>query len=324
MESAHLSRISVLALALTAMLALASLAVVAADAEPGESADDPIDLGQKWSYKVGFQFKGEQAASVTWDFGDGSEPAVGMQVEHTYEEKGSYIVTQTAVNDLGESVAYYHVEVMGFPTLTFDTTGGTPIETVTMSNYNVVAQPPEAPVKEGYLFDKWYVDADLTEEMNWKQPIKQPLTLYAGWVEFPPEREQYRITFDADGGEVPYTTWWSTEGAGMTLPDATKEGYELEGWYDGDTRVGGAGDSFVPESDMTLTAHWVEAAEPGGDKGDGTEEDDSLMLYLAIAFAVLAIACVVVAHCFFTYAVAGTVLFAILALVCGLIYGGII
>ena len=47
--------------------------------------------------------------------------------------------------------------------------------------------------------------------------------------------------------------------ASVTLPAApTKSGYQFAGWYIGETRIGGAGGSFTPTSDTTITAHWVE------------------------------------------------------------------
>ena len=41
------------------------------------------------------------------------------------------------------------------------------------------------------------------------------------------------------------------------LPIATRTGHTLEGWYDGNTRVGGAGDTYEIKSDKTLTAKWT-------------------------------------------------------------------
>lgn len=61
------------------------------------------------------------------------------------------------------------------------------------------------------------------------------------------------------GYTVPlYANW--TDNA-ITLPSATKDHYKLDGWYtsaSGGTRVGGAGDSYVPTStSVTLYARWT-------------------------------------------------------------------
>ena len=44
----------------------------------------------------------------------------------------------------------------------------------------------------------------------------------------------------------------------ITLPDATKDGYNFAGWYNGETKVGNAGISYTPDETVTLTAHWTE------------------------------------------------------------------
>lgn len=50
----------------------------------------------------------------------------------------------------------------------------------------------------------------------------------------------------------------STTCAAISLPTPTgAAGYSFAGWYDGSTRVGGAGDSYTPTvNNKTLTAHW--------------------------------------------------------------------
>ena len=62
---------------------------------------------------------------------------------------------------------------------------------------------------------------------------------------------------DTDGS----TLAASQQAVTMTLPSANKSGYQFDGWYtsaSGGTRVGGAGDSYSPSSNITLYAHWTE------------------------------------------------------------------
>ena len=49
-----------------------------------------------------FIFTGEQADSVLWDFGDGTT-STDWSATHTYDKSGTYTVTCTATNDLGEN-----------------------------------------------------------------------------------------------------------------------------------------------------------------------------------------------------------------------------
>lgn len=53
--------------------------------------------------------------NYVWDFGDGSEPSMDFEPVHTYTETGTYTVTLTASNYLGEDVATGTVEVVEIP-----------------------------------------------------------------------------------------------------------------------------------------------------------------------------------------------------------------
>lgn len=69
---------------------------------------------------------------------------------------------------------------------------------------------------------------------------------------------EYSISFDSQGGTVPSKQTVS-KGTSISLPSTSKHGYVFDGWYtaaSGGTRVGGAGDSYIPSGDMTLYAHW--------------------------------------------------------------------
>lgn len=49
----------------------------------------------------------------------------------------------------------------------------------------------------------------------------------------------------------------------ITLPSAGTNGTSLfDGWYDGETLIGYAGDAFTPTTNVTLTAHWTAVATP--------------------------------------------------------------
>lgn len=52
-----------------------------------------------------------------------------------------------------------------------------------------------------------------------------------------------------------YAQWNS---GSVVLPNATKMGGVIEGWYNGSTKVGVPGDSFTPSANITLTAHWID------------------------------------------------------------------
>jgi len=55
------------------------------------------------------------------------------------------------------------------------------------------------------------------------------------------------------------TAQWSTSNSGgtVTLPTPTRAGHTFNGWYNGSTRVGGAGGSYRPKANITLKASWT-------------------------------------------------------------------
>ena len=81
-----------------------------------------------------------------------------------------------------------------------------------------------------------------------------------------PSGDYWIITFNANGGTVDETTRSVSKGnAYGSLPRATYTGYDFIGWY---TQISGGnivGSSDIPDSNITLYAHWIESSS--------TEED---------------------------------------------------
>jgi len=75
-------------------------------------------------------------------------------------------------------------------TVWFETDGGTEIAYQTVAAGTTASRPYD-PEKEGYLFDGWYSDKELTEEFNFLAPINANTTVYAKWAE--PEEEPEEI-----------------------------------------------------------------------------------------------------------------------------------
>lgn len=66
-------------------------------------------------------------------------------------------------------------------TVSFDTDGGSQVESVKVYHGDTVAEP-EQPVKEGYVFTGWYLDRTATEEWSFEtDTAENSMTLYAGW-----------------------------------------------------------------------------------------------------------------------------------------------
>ena len=71
---------------------------------------------------------------------------------------------------------------------------------------------------------------------------------------------KYTVSYDANSGRCGQTTGYATSAAAtVTLPTPTRSGYIFTGWYtsaSGGTKVGGAGESYTPDANITLYAQW--------------------------------------------------------------------
>lgn len=67
-------------------------------------------------------------------------------------------------------------------TVTFNTNGGSTIEPVAAAEGSKI-HPPLRPTKDGFVFDNWYTDNELTQVFDFNTPINGNITLYAKWIE---------------------------------------------------------------------------------------------------------------------------------------------
>ena len=172
------------ALALMALVAVSALACAlpGADADVGETTS--VDLGQKYSMKVQFIFSGSDASGITWDFGDGTTSNEWNPL-HEYAATGVYHGSQVVTNSYNggsSTTLYFTIEIMGYPEIHFEENGGSEVADIEQTAFNVVAEKPADPVREGYTFAGWYTDENLTEAMDWTLGIKKDMTLYAAWT----------------------------------------------------------------------------------------------------------------------------------------------
>lgn len=230
-------------------------------AEDATVPEEYEDHGEYWSLTICCIFSGSEASRVTWDFGDGSEPIVSENlaevVKHTYAAPGDYYIKQTAYNTYNggsESVAYYKVAMKGYPYIEFDSNGGSSVEKIQQTAYNVPAEKPENPVKDGFTFIAWCTDDALTQQYDWSLGVTVPVKLYAKWASN--EAPVYTVTLDANGGKVSPSSITAPSHETVDLPTPTREGFEFTGWKVGSDIVDG---TYTVLSNVTLTAQWKEA-----------------------------------------------------------------
>ena len=276
------------------------LSAIPLDQASAEEQDYDVDYGSFYSYTLQFVFDGSNAETIEWDFGDGSEHETvtldatnpnGM-VEHTYAAKGDYVVTATMRNQYtdpvtgelkpGETKLTYLYHILGFPIVTFDSKGGSPVPTIEGTSSHYVPAKPADPTRSGFDFKGWYTDEGCTLPFDWSSEVTKHTTLYAGW-----DLITHTVSFDLDGGAGSAPDTVVVDGKTVSAPeDPTKEGFDFDGWYNGDEKF----DFSTPiTSDITLKAHWKEASEPS----QGDEKDDKKGLSLWMIFAVVAGLCII-------------------------------
>ena len=142
------------------------------------------------------------------------------------------------------------VTVMGYPTITFDSNGGSAVESQVVENgydYRAGVEPTQ-PTKDGYTFAGWYKDSELTKPYDWSSKVKKDMTLYAGWG--------FTLSFDSNGGSA-VDDLNVVEGQKATKPaNPTKDGFTFCGWYTNSTLSQAYDWNSTVTGDMILYALW--------------------------------------------------------------------
>ncbi len=134
--------------------------------------------------------------------------------------------------------------------LSFETNGGAAVESVETTAGTVVPLP--TPVREGYVFDGWYPDVDLSGEACGETvTAEKSATYYAKWT------AGYRLTLDANGGTLSTAALWLREGDSLQAAVAgltpVREGAVFGAWFLGEDVLAS---QTMPASDLTLTAKY--------------------------------------------------------------------
>lgn len=86
------------------------------------------------------------------------------------------------------------VDPATYSVVTFDTQGGSFVDSQIVKNGTTAVRPEQVPTKEGATFDNWYADASAQQLFNFAAPINQNTRVYAGWNHGP-----CIVTFNANG-----------------------------------------------------------------------------------------------------------------------------
>ena len=99
----------------------------------------------------------------------------GWYTDKTYQTKWNF---NEPVN---EDMTLYAKWILNEQTVKVETNGGTKVEDIKVPYGKTIKEPTST--KEGYTFDGWYTDKELTTKWNFKEVVKADMTLYAKWVE---------------------------------------------------------------------------------------------------------------------------------------------
>jgi uncharacterized repeat protein (TIGR02543 family) len=135
-------------------------------------------------------------------------------------------------------------------TITFSSDGGTNLTAITQ-DYDTVVLAPTEPTKEGYTFDGWYRDSELTSEYIFTTIPKEDINLYAKWT-----INQYTISFNSNGGTDLTVITQDYNTVVIEPVEPTKEGYTFGGWYSDSNLSVAFIFETMPAKDNTLYAKW--------------------------------------------------------------------
>lgn len=158
-----------------------------------------------------------------------------------------------------EDVSLYAKWVPVDRTVTFDTRGGSAVESQIVPHMGNAKSPTE-PTKEGYVFAGWYTSAE--ERWSFDQPVADDITLYAYWR--PISKTSYTVRHIMQGEEQPFFEETADGGVGDTvvaLPlDPKHENYPADVYLTADE----TSKTILLDSDKNeniLTFTYIDAAQ---------------------------------------------------------------
>ena len=172
-------------------------------------------------------------------------------------------VTEISTTDTDDKTYYAKWTPIPY-TVTFDSNGGSTVESKTVHYGDTVTKPAD-PTRDGYTFTGWYSNAELTTSWDFNTPITADTTLYAKWTEIP----TYTVTVSAnpaEGGTVTSSVESAPSGTKVTVTATPEDGYHFVRWTENDTTVSTAASyTFNLEANRTLVAVFEQDQTPTPD-----------------------------------------------------------
>lgn len=156
-----------------------------------QTIDDDVKLYAKWSV-TDMTVKlepndGSKMNDVKVPYGSAmNEPTLGNREGYTFDgwytskdfqEDTKWDFNKAVEDDLTLYAKWNQKEY----TVKVETNGGSAVDDMKVLYGKTIKEPTSS--KEGYTLEGWYTDKDLTKKWNFKDGVKEDLTLYAKWVE---------------------------------------------------------------------------------------------------------------------------------------------
>lgn len=151
---------------------------------PGQN----ISLYAKWipyNYEISFDTnEGSEITPIVVAYGS-DLPSFEIPTKTGYhlvgwctDENMSVAFTDTTMP--AKNLTLYAKWAVNSNMLIFNSNGGSEVENI-YGNFGENVYEPLSPTKQGYIFDKWYIDEALSEEFDFSSMPADSTTLYAGW-----------------------------------------------------------------------------------------------------------------------------------------------
>ncbi len=114
-------------------------------------------------------------------------------------------------------------------TIKFDSDGGSNIPNQTITSGSN-ASVPAAPTKEGFTFEGWYTDAELTKPYDFNSKVTENITLYAKWTKIDETQNKSEIIVKGlENKELILNDDKTVDFSKLETP--TRDGFIFGGWY---------------------------------------------------------------------------------------------
>ena len=136
----------------------------------------------------------------------------------------------------------------------FHTNSDQEIESVAIKNEEVSLYQLPTPIKEGYTFDAWYFDSDLTNEYTSSKVYKSDyyIELFAKY-----SINEYSVNFHISDTEIIERKYNYDDL--ITPPEVEKEDYIFDGWYLDNNYEAPFNYNLMPAKNLDLYAKWINA-----------------------------------------------------------------